>query len=71
MPLTIRKATIPTQRGEEERLVAYTQNGNSFGVIARDSEKDVAEGPIQLGFSIAKDGNLRAVWQPLGHENEE
>src|SRR5579871_3785020 len=65
MPLTIRKTLVPTARGDEERLVAFKENGHSFGVISRDSEKDVNEGPIQLGFSIAKDGNLRAVWQPL------
>lgn len=56
LPLTVRR--------EGDRLKAYTEDGNLFGFVSRDSEKMTAEGTIQLGFTIAKDGNVRAVWRP-------
>ncbi len=68
MPLVIRKAMITGAKGEEPRLVAYTERGNIFGLISRDSERTISEGPIRLGFTIAKDGNVRAVWQPVIQE---
>jgi len=51
-----------TIRRESDRLKAYTENGNLFGFISRDSEPYATEGTIQLAFSIAKDGNIRAIW---------
>jgi hypothetical protein len=65
MPLLVRRGQIAGQNGEESRLIAYTANDNIFGIISRDSEKTITEGPIQLGFVIAKDGNMRAIWQAV------
>ncbi len=65
MSLHIRRSLVQSQKGEEPRLVAYTPSGNIFGLISRDSEKDVQEGSIQLGYAISKDGNIRAVYQPI------
>ncbi len=65
MPLLVRRGLVGGQSGEESRLIAYTSNDNIFGIISRDSEKTISEGPIQLGFAITKDGNVRAVWQAV------
>jgi hypothetical protein len=54
-----------TIRKEADRLKAYTKDGSIFGFISRDSEKIAAEGGIRLNFSIAKDGNIRAVWKKI------
>ncbi|MHB8629488.1 MAG: hypothetical protein ACYDBJ_24000 [Aggregatilineales bacterium] len=50
-------------RREDDRLKAYTIDGELFGFVSRDSAPYVAEGPVQLGFAFAADGNLRAVWR--------
>jgi hypothetical protein len=48
---------------EGERKLAYTQDGQIFGYIAKDSTQAVPEGEITLEFAVTKDGNLRGVWQ--------
>jgi len=55
LPLVIRR--------EEERLKAYTPEGELFGFVSKDSESYMDEGEIQLGYMLAVDGNLRAVWK--------
>ena len=47
---------------EGERLKAYTKSGTLFGFVDRESEKYISEGQMRLGFMMAADGNLRAVW---------
>ncbi len=52
LPLTI--------RSEGERRVAYTVEGQMFGLLARDVTDDLGDA-IRLRFTLAKDGNLRSV----------
>ena len=54
LPLTIRR--------ESERLKAYTESGALFGFVDRESEKYIGVGQMRLGFVLAADGNLRAMW---------
>jgi len=56
LPLIIRR--------EDDRLKAYTEDGELFAFVSRDSMLHLTEGPVQLGFVLAADGNLRAVWRP-------
>jgi hypothetical protein len=41
-------------RQEGERVIAYTQQDNIFGYIAKESSADVSIGRVQLRFAIAK-----------------
>ena len=54
LPLTIRR--------ENDRLKAYTEDGALFGFVSRDSEANLSEGQVRLGFMLTSEGNLRAVW---------
>jgi len=56
-----------TVKAEGERKIAYAQDGQIFGFIAKDSTVDVPEGEITVAFSLSKDGNLRCVW----HQTEQ
>jgi hypothetical protein len=52
-------------RTEGDRKMAYTTDGQRLGVISRDSQAALAEGQARLAYSLAHDGNLRAViWPP-------
>jgi len=49
-------------RQENDRAIAYTQQGNIFGYIAKENTHDVPLGRIQLRFSIAKKDSYWAIF---------